>query len=105
MSQSLNQQATLPHSLLEQATQVHAAMTEHVATLQIQAKAAAMADAVNQRVEPVLGGSPFNTATSPQTISQVETDLLTMVRQKLNRVATDFGIPYSEIRDFFVSKL
>jgi hypothetical protein len=33
------------------------------------------------------------------------TDLLTIVRVKLNRVAVEFGIDYALVRDFFVSHL
>jgi hypothetical protein len=33
------------------------------------------------------------------------TDLLTIVRAKLNRVAVEFGIDYALVRDFFTSHL
>lgn len=89
MSEALNPQAAGPHSLLQQATQLKDSIQAHIDTL---------------RPAPV-EGDPLLQGGLGQTVSQAETDLLTLVRQKLNRVATDFGIPYSEIRDFFVSKL
>lgn len=44
-------------------------------------------------------------ATSFPTAGQSELDLISAVRVKLTRVASEFGIPYAEVRDFFVSKL
>ena len=38
-------------------------------------------------------------------ISFAETDLLSVVRAKLNRVASEFGIDYALVRDFFTSHL
>lgn len=40
-----------------------------------------------------------------QTAQQETTDLLTLVRAKLNRVASEFGIDYALVRDFFTSHL
>lgn len=52
--------------------------------------------------EPLLGGVGANYA---QTAQQETTDLLTVVRAKLNRVASEFGIDYALVRDFFTSHL
>jgi hypothetical protein len=52
------------------------------------------------RVEPVLGGNAGQASEQSAT-----TDLLTLVRVKLNRVASEFGIPYAVVRDFFTSHL
>lgn len=51
--------------------------------------------------EPLLGVG----ANYAQTAQQETTDLLTVVRAKLNRVASEFGIDYALVRDFFTSHL
>lgn len=56
--------------------------------------------------DPYLGSESAASKGNPTaTISFAETDLLSLVRAKLNRVATDFGIDYALVRDFFTSHL
>lgn len=49
--------------------------------------------------------APPATATNAAAAEASATDLLTLVRVKLNRVAVEFGIDYALVRDFFTSHL
>jgi hypothetical protein len=96
-------------------SEAHAALDNLATAPNLLAQVTAAKPTVNDVVDAIMGTQASKTASWQQqpvgsgvvSNSQIgaEADLLTVVRTKLARVASEFGIPYATVRDFFVSHL